>query len=258
MDLNEKNLCDLGLKVKEARVYLATLELGQSLVTDISQKAAVNRTSGYHILERLCVRGLVIRTSGQGAKRKYAAEPPAYLLNIYEGKQKNLTRKIEKIKTLLPALNNLYKDKNKPVIKFYDGSEGIKKVYLETLKSKEEILAVGDIDEWENPVFNKWIRQYAKKRAARKIYERGLITATEKSAAWVNNYPATKKYSHFRWLPKDRFPYLGSEVDIYEDKVVVVLLKKPNYLGVLIQSAELARIMKTLFELAWEAAEKYN
>lgn len=256
--MNEKILNNLGFDIKEARVYLASLELGPALVTEIAKKATINRTTAYHILEKLCVQGLVSRASGQAAKRKYTPESPAQLLSLFQGKQKNLNKKIGMVKNLLPVLDNLYKDKNKPMMRFYEGIDGIKKIYLETLKSKEEVLAIGDIDEWQDKDFQKWVRYYAKKRAANKIHERGLITATQKGKEWVKNYPANKKYSQFRWLPKDRFPYMGSEVDVFEDKVVIVLLKKPHRLGVLIQSPELARIIKTLFELAWEAVEKYN
>ena len=39
----ERELQEIGLNEKEAKVYLATLELGQSVVQDIAKKAGVNR-----------------------------------------------------------------------------------------------------------------------------------------------------------------------------------------------------------------------
>ncbi|MFH1456634.1 MAG: helix-turn-helix domain-containing protein [Patescibacteria group bacterium] len=256
--MDEKTLIKLGFNIKEAKVYIACIELGPSFVTDIASRSAINRTTTYHILEQLCIYGLISKTSGHASKKKYSPEHPINLLYFFENKQKTASKNTEKVKLLLPFLSDIYKSKNKPIMKFYEGTDGIKKIYSETLKSKTEILAIGDIDEWEDKNLKNWVKQYAKKRTSNKIYERGLITSTEKGINWVTKYPATTKYNNFRYLPKEKFPYLGSEVDIFEDKVVIVLLKKPNRLGVLIQSKELSTVMKTLFELAWEAAEKYN
>lgn len=47
---------------------------------------------------------------------------------------------------------------------------------------------------------------------------------------------------------------MGGEINIYENKVVIVLLKKPNQMGILIESSALANLLKALFSLAWQVA----
>ena len=56
-----KQLENAGLQPNEAKVYLALLGLGRGRVTDISKAAHLNRTTGYDILERLCLYGVVDR-----------------------------------------------------------------------------------------------------------------------------------------------------------------------------------------------------
>lgn len=153
----------------------------------------------------------------------------------------------------------LYCEPNRPGIKFFEGTEGLKAIYAETLKSKTEIFSVGDCEEWESPDLAAWGRQYNRERAKAKIYERVLIPASEKTINWFRNYPTTMKYTQYKILPKEKINYLfDSEVNIFEDKIMIALLKKPNRMGILITSAELAKIMKALYEMAWEAADKYG
>ena len=54
-----ENLEKFGLSKKEASVYLALLGLGPSLVSDISDKAKMNRSTTYVILESLADLDLV-------------------------------------------------------------------------------------------------------------------------------------------------------------------------------------------------------
>ena len=68
MDELKKELEHLGLSDKEARVYLAALEMGPSPVQDISHKAHVNRATTYVMIESLAARGLM-STFQKGKKR---------------------------------------------------------------------------------------------------------------------------------------------------------------------------------------------
>jgi len=50
--LNE-TLLQMGLNEKEAKVYLACLELGGATIAEIAEKSGVKRTSIYNFLEEL-------------------------------------------------------------------------------------------------------------------------------------------------------------------------------------------------------------
>ena len=249
----------LGLNENEIKVYLALLELGPSLVTKIAQKAGINRTSSYDILERLVRYNLVTYASGQGSKKEYSAMPPYNLISFLERQQKEKNKQLEKLKEKLPELRMLYKIDNKPAIKFFEGSDGVKAIYQETLKSKTEILSVGDCEEWESEDFISWGKKYNQERTRLKIKERVIIPDTKKTTDWFKKYPTSLKYTDYRILPKDKINFtFNSEINIYEDKLVIVLLKKPNRMGIMITSKDLVKILKALFEMTWLSCEKIN
>jgi sugar-specific transcriptional regulator TrmB len=252
-------IANLGLSENEARIYLALLELGPSLVTEISKKSDVNRVSCYDVLEKLVKYNLVTYASGKSSKKRYSAMPPFNLISFLEREQKREERKLAELKEKLPELKLLYKEIDRPSIKFFEGTEGLKAIYAETLKSKTEILSVGDCEQWESSDLSAWARQYNRDRAKAKIPERVLIPAGEKTIEWFKNYPTTLKYTEYRVFPKEKINYLfDSEINIFEDKVMIALLKKPNRMGILIISPHLVKILKAMFEMAWEATNKYD
>ena len=85
--INKKQLINIGLNDKQAGVYLALLELGPSMVSEISTKAGINRTTGYDILEMLVAEGLV-SPLGKGKVKKYIAENPEKIVKFAENKIK--------------------------------------------------------------------------------------------------------------------------------------------------------------------------
>lgn len=53
----EQQLKQLGFSDKEAKVYMASLELGPDTAQEIAKKAGVNRTTTYVIIEKLIKKG---------------------------------------------------------------------------------------------------------------------------------------------------------------------------------------------------------
>src|SRR5437879_6580616 len=88
-----KQLVEFGLSEKEAKVYLALLELELASVSEIAKTAAINRSSTYVVLESLKKKGLV-STSEDKKVQKYIAISPDMLL--VEAKEKS--QKAEEIK----------------------------------------------------------------------------------------------------------------------------------------------------------------
>ncbi len=84
-----KQLEEFGLNDKEAKVYIATLELGQSSAADIAKKSGVHRATTYFTLESLMKMGLVSASSEEKVQT-FLPEDPAQLKNILIKKQQEL------------------------------------------------------------------------------------------------------------------------------------------------------------------------
>src|SRR3989338_8268251 len=245
---------DLGLDENEAKVYQSLLEIGPSTVSQITKKAGITRTFGYQILEKLSIYGLVNRVSGEGAKIRYAAEHPRHLVQFIQNRKNQWERRLKEVEQHLPDLVSLFKVAEKPIVKYQEGIEGVKIIFGQTLESKEEILSILDIEGWDASELRQWGKEYNRQRSERKIKERILMLDTPQGREWIKNYRGSFKYTNYRWVKPEHLPGIkefGGEINIYENKVVFALLKKPNVMGVMMESTALANILKGLFELAW-------
>ncbi len=253
-----ETLSNLGLDESEAKIYEALLELGPATVSQITRKAGITRTLGYHVLEKLGWKGLVDRASGKQKKIIYTAEHPQRLVQFVKSQRSMWDRRISQVESKLPELVALFRVAEKPVVRYQEGVEGVKNIYSETLEAKSEILSIADIDGWINQEsLYRWGLDYNRERSRRKIHERLLLLDTPPGRRWAAHNPGLPKFTHIRWIKLEMLPWLkefGGEINIYENKVMMVLLKKPNLMGIMIENSALASILKGLFELAWTVA----
>lgn len=235
-------LIDIGLTKKEAGVYLATLELGPSVASDIALKAKMNRVTCYDILEKLIRKGF-ISTYTQKKVRVFAATDPDLMRSSYRQKYMNL-------KGALPELRRLHGKTPHPRVRYYEGIEAIKKIYLDTLTAKTEILNYADSksirEHW--PEYDK---EYVKARVKKNIYLRGIAPLDESGKAVVKK--DKESYREIRLVKPGEFSF-ANEINIYDDKVAIISFSKEEVLGMIIESQEIADTQRAIFRMAWEFA----
>ena len=258
-ELPVQKLTKFGLSQHEAQIYSALLELGSAPVTEISKLAQLNRTTGYDILERLCLYGIANRTV-IGSKRFYIAEPPVRFKQFMENKKRQADQRLQMVDEILPDLQSLYKTELKPVIKFFEGREGIKNIYLHTLESKTVIYSILDLEQYL-PEFDQFGGEYVQERVKRGIKERALVVKNAAGLGFRKKYYGGKeKYlqnTEYRWLP-EKLPFsIATEVNIYDDKVMSVLVKPGENVALEIQSESFANSFRLMFEIAWSTAEEF-
>jgi sugar-specific transcriptional regulator TrmB len=256
--MEENFINQLGLDDTEAKVYLALLELGPSDVTEITKKAGITRTLGYHVLEKLGWYGLVDRVSGKSKVMVYTAEHPRRLLQHLKNKKNSWEKKAKHVETLLPKLFSLYKIADKPVVRYQQGEQGLKNIYAESLESETEILSIADLEGWDMPEFKKWGQDYNRERGKRKIHERLIILDTQKGRDWMNDYKGSYRYTHVRWIKREQLPGIEDfygEINVYNGNKIVFITHSPHKMGVVVESRELTRILTALYELAWQVAK---
>jgi sugar-specific transcriptional regulator TrmB len=251
----EKILTQFGLEGKRATVYLALLQLGKVPVQHIAKTAGVKRTTAYSILKLLEEDGLVVRAVF-GKKTIFVAEDPEKLQSTLRNKEKLLEK-------MLPELRLLYNlIPAKPRVQFYEGLEGIKTVFEDTLFEKpKEILAFSSLDDLTQ-LLPDYIRQYAVRKAESKIPLRGIVMDTSGARRYAtthykNKNAAPEVVPQIRFVPKDKFVF-KNEINIYGNKVAIISLKEEELLGIIIESAVVADTWRAIFELAWDGAGKYN
>lgn len=255
-----EQLENMGLQNNEAAIYLALLELGQGTVTEISKKARLNRTTGYDILERLCLNGLANR-SNLKKKRIYVAEPPSRLKQHLENKKNTAERCLKELEGLLPDLSSLYKTELKPTIKFAEGKQEMINMYLRQLETKDTIYSILNLKGYAED-FGEMGTITSEARFKKGIKEKVLALKNETAIWWWNHVykgkPKRQEYTEYRWLEPTMKNYPNGEIMIYDNTVLTLLTKPGEYIAFEMTSQSLAAFLKIMFEIAWQQAKKIN
>jgi len=249
--LNKKQLIEIGFADKEAMVYLALLEMGPSTVSEIGRQAKINRTTGYDIVEMLCSKGLA-NALGEGSIKKYVAENPEKIIALSQAQFEEAKNQFEASKKLLPELKSIFQKSEKLRVKFYEGIEGLKEVYEETLTAKEPLLGYSSAEPFFETM-QEFGRYYLKRRVAKGIHVRFIAPDTPQTKEKAKNDKAELRES--RLVPKEKLN-IEIEVNVFDNKIIMASFKEG--LGIIIESEKIANAQKQIFELAWEAAEKYQ
>ncbi len=250
----EKNIQKLlektSFSAKEVSIYLALLSLGKGTVSEVTRKARVGRTYGYLILDTLASKGL-ISVSGKKPKQEYFAESPRKLLEYLEGELVLQKELVADVKQLLPELITMHSVEDRPKIRFYEGIEGIKEVYEDTLTAQGELRGFVTYEELHKALPN-YFPDYYSRRAGKGISGRAIVTDTPEGR--VRQKFNTKETRTTAFVPKEYYFY--PEIDIYNNKVMIASWREK--LGVIIESGEIADAMKKIFDLAWIGAQSFK
>lgn len=240
-----KQLQDAGLNETEAKIYLATLELGQTSVSRIARKSDIKRTTVYLSMENLMTKGL-ISTIKVAGKALYYAENPRNLERIMQERKERISKLMPE---LLAFANTIDK---KPAIRYFEGAEGIKEVLMDALdNAKGEICMmfaesyIADFDEKYFPEY------YVPERLKRKIFSRALVPDNEIMRKMSVSTEGDLRQMKF--LPPELFK-INIEIMIYGDNKMSMLSFEEKF-ALIIESPAIHDSVKSIFETMWVSAK---
>lgn len=236
----KESLESVGLNDKQAKVYLALLELGQTTAYAIAERCDVKRPTVYVILDELRQKGLVLKIP-HAKKQLFSAKSPDEFFGEAE-ERFHMARKA------LPELLAMTSGDKKPKTLYFEGIEGVKETltYGITKFPEKEILAfyahAADASRELIDVF--WDYNRAIKRQNIKV--RGIAPAHES----LKEFRAMDREfgNEIRVIPKTIY---NSNISIDMGKEFVRLLDFKNLQGVIIENQDIARTMKQIFEMVW-------
>lgn len=247
----QEQLQTTGLSSNEVAVYLALLELGRGTVSQISRKASLNRTTGYDILDRLVMKKLV-SISGKEPKQEYSAESPDYLESLLATELAKKQAELNQARRVIPTLKSLHNVMGRPQVRFYEGTEGLRQVYEDTLTSHEPIRAYASVDDVHSALPG-YFPKYYKRRTEKGIPIRAIFTDNPEGRELAKHDAEEIRESVF--IPGDIYGF-HPEINIYDDKIMIASWREK--LGIIIESAEIADAMKKIYELAWAEAKRLD
>lgn len=254
-----KQVEELGLSNKEARVYLGNLMLGAAGVQQIADISGIKRVTTYVILEALVNLGLVSQSS-HAKKTLFNAEAPDNLRRLLEKREQSIQDQKHHLDELLPQLSKLKTlPKDTPSVKFYDGFEGVQtinKMFFSAVQKMQPdcIYGVSNLD-----LLYQYFPQVEDEGANPERVKSGLKSRFIYTSSKGPIMKATDEESNreSRYVPIDQYS-LECDMSIGGNLIALLALNNPKPVGIIIESEQIARGFKSLFELAWGAASSHN
>ena len=235
-----------GFGGKESALYLAGLKLGSAPASRYARATGLNRITAYNTLETLVRAGIFIVFRKTKTKWYRPAEPEQLAVDI----RKNA----DAVERALPELRSLRgAGFRSPNVRFFEGWDGVRRVYEDTLTAHTEILNFANSaivrEFW--PTYDT---DYVAERVKRGIYLRGIAPG-DAVGKRVHGEDKGKK-REIRLVPAKNFDFTN-EINIYDSKVAICSFpgkKGEETFGMIIESREVAETQKQIFEMAWRWA----
>ncbi len=230
----------LGYRPHEAKVYLASLALGESTIIDLAQKTKLPRTSVQSIVQTLHQGGLLNLYLKKRRKYWIAENPEKLLIRIKESEAA--------LKNIMPELQAMrYHTGLRPTVRLYSGLEGISQVMEDMLETKRHILAIMSWDDWLHFTGEDFLKDFIKSRAEHFLKIKLAVPRTTLSAQLKKRDATEMRTTKF--LPETY--HLKNANFIYGNKVAIISLNKRMPLGIVIEDQDVTQTMTLLFTNLW-------
>lgn len=236
----EKFLEEIGLSDKEAKVYLALIEVDDDSVLNLARRTGINRTTIYPILQTLVRKGLASETQ-TGVKTHYRAEPPERLESVLERRKIEIDEQVKRLADIVPQLRSQMRGDSRPVVKYYEGKQGV-------LSALDDFFGDGPADgETMHMIYN---RDLLEKRFTGDELERykkvrlstGLRTRAIYSASRVL---PSDEMSNRRRLPEG--VRIDAEIAVYRNRVRIITLGE-RVSSLLIEHPDIADTVRSVID----------
>jgi len=237
----------IGLKNKEARIYLICLHFQEGLyVHEIVKQSNINRSTIDIILDKLLEKRYISRVK-VGVRYKYFAQSPESILLKKE-------QLLEDFRTLVPVLSNLKTQNGETEIRFFEGTKGLREIHDDILiqlkfakRNKKQIVSfVSGID--AKNIFPDMQSRFVEKRVSMGVWFRGIAP---KSSEGIFEYSKSQDYlREMKHVDDKKFPFQAT-FETYADSVMIYSPTKP-YGGIVIRNPKIADSMRSLFNLIWD------
>lgn len=240
-------LKNLGLSDKEARVYLALLQLGPATPYKMSKRAHLKRPTAYVIAEELLEKGFVVVAPGE--KHTYIARPPDVLFEEAEVRIRNARKSLPELKSLQGGIAE------KPTVLYFEGVEGIRQALFHRIKEFHDTEVVGF---YADPSFASRsllpvTLEFNEYRDAHNIKARGIITDSKELREmgfekYFNLKDPKSASINAKIVGKDMYSSNAS-FEFFPEFVKIIFYD--TAIAVIIESPTVAKAMRQIFEMLW-------
>jgi HTH-type transcriptional regulator, sugar sensing transcriptional regulator len=230
-------LQEVGLTINESKIYLALLEIGQSLAGTIAEKAKIHRRNVYDSLERLIEKGLVHHII-KSNRKYYEAVSPEKILDL-------LKEKLNFASLALPELMQKYKhSKSKQEVGVLQGMGGMKTFFEDIIKEKRDLFAIASSGK------SFFHLKFFMLSWTKRINQLNLKI----KVLWNNNTQNKEEFKNLKNVESKTLPKNFStptQLFLYGEKSAILIWSEEP-LCILIKSKEISLGFKKYFDFMWK------
>ncbi|MDP2947832.1 MAG: helix-turn-helix domain-containing protein [Nanoarchaeota archaeon] len=230
----------IGLTKNQAKIYLSLIKLDEATAQQIMNESELHRSRVYDGLEKLQESGLVSFVVKDFKKYFQAAKPEKLRDYIQE--------QHEFVERIIPEINLMQGTKKEEINgTVYKGKEGLKTIHSQMLKEGKTIYVLGA----KGYIFSElgfFIPNFERERIKKKI----------KFVCLWDNEEAKERSKNQKLIEGKILPAGYSSngvVNIFGNKVAIVLWKERHPSGFIIESKEIADSYRKWFDLLWKVAK---
>jgi sugar-specific transcriptional regulator TrmB len=248
MDIAE--LEHIGLKEKEAKIYIVLLKEGSILANQLAKRTGILRASIYDYLDVLIEKGFASYTISSG-KKYFQAVNPEKLIDSFE-EQKRIEE--EALKSLVPKLSAFQNiPTQKSVVEVFEGKEGIKTAMSTILKENPKELRIYGSSGVGYELLPAYLEHWHNKRIKNKINIRIIYNDVIHSRERINKGPSLK-LAKIRFFPIKDESFTGTI--LYNNVILITFWNKESPLAIQITSKDISKNYNNNFEVLWKIAKK--
>jgi len=249
--MNTELLQQLGLTSVQAKAYMQLIQSGEVPASELAKQIGETRTNTYMVLDKLIAMALVEKRE-QKKVATFRATNPTNLEKLTTEKKNSINSAESAIKAAMPQLLSYYFTfSSEPGVRFYQGKEGIIKVYEDILRTKKPVYLIRTPSE-QTYLGEDFMQKYIDKRVKLAIPVEA-ITPDIPAANHDKSIDESMLF-HRTWFDKASYN-APVEINIYGDKVAYVSFGE-EAIATIIDSPQIATAMKQLFGLMQLGAEQ--
>lgn len=236
------HLKELGLTEKQARVYIALVELGRGTAYAIAKQADIKRPITYVILDELRLKGLALKVP-HSKKQLFIAREPSELFALQE-------ERLAYAKRALPELLALSRE-----------HKGTRMFLFETASDLSRAIAYKEDDLAGKEVLAFYAQSEGKKIPSVYLeHNERLAKQKTKVRSFVPKHHSLKAFEKFDKLPERTTVHLPEKefsarasIEITDSFVRIFLHRDRKVL--IIENKDLTDTLRQIFEIVWKAKQ---
>jgi hypothetical protein len=185
------------------------------------------------------------------------ASDPNILVGYLDRKCRTFDYHRKELLSMVPQFRKLISNYNfkKPVIRYFDGVEGIKYLMHDSIESKNLLYSFCPAHKWISGDLKSFFADYGKYFRSGAFLKVILPDIPEVKDFVANNFGYFKLVSTL-YFPLGKFKDMfENQINIYDDKVAIMHMVRGEEYGIMIESKEFFNAQKIIFETVWNQHE---